>query len=458
MKTTDIYGQVPKNVHNAVINALNEVNSYKEAKVRRKIKFSTCLALMAVVGVITTITVAAAGFYFEHSHNVDKGKLTYEFKIDYDLKPGEFEVTPGYIPPGFYFNECSSKYYSEDNYGDGITLFPVYNTLSLDKENEIIPSHIEAENIEKTVLSGMEAHIITYAEAEKYERRIDILLFNPTDGYVLKISGAYTVPYDELIKFADSLTVSKSGESDFETLEEKEERKSEEKFQLEKDMANYEAYAKLMKEGFPDGALIPQGNELILNEVGYTVNECEFFEDGSNLEESGFLTGWRESILSYINPDGTLRPYTRQHYDNTGKLIDEKKAEQIFLRVNITARCYEQPIDTIPLNANIQYTKRAENENLTWDNTIYRGIPSENCMWTYGEQCVWISVPNQKNDATSGKQHFYTKINEGESITYDIVFIVDKDRADNILLSINGANNMENDGIDGIDGYLKLEK
>lgn len=457
MKTADIYGQVPKNVHNAVLNALNEVNSYQEAKVRRKIKFSTCLALTAVIGIITTITVAAAGFYFEQSHHLDNSGLTYEFNINYELKPGKFEVTPNYLPEGYKEQQPdSSKYSSDENHGNGISVF-IYNTSSLDTEEGNSPHH-KVEKIEKTVLSGMEAHIITLAEAEKYKSNTHILLFNPTQGYVLWICGAYGVPRNELIKFADNLTVTKVGEDEFETHEEKENRISEKELQLEKDIADYEAYTKLIKEGFPDGALIPQGNELILNGIRYTVNEYEFFEDGSDLKESGFFTGWRDNILSYINPDGTLKPYTRQHYDNMGTLIDEKKAEQIFLRVKITAKCYEQPIDTIPLNAKIQYTKRAENGNLTWDNTVYSGIPSENCFWTYGEQCVWISLTNQNNDSMVGKQHFYTKINEGESITYDIVFIVDKDRTENILLSINGANNMENDGKDGIDGYLKLEK
>lgn len=452
MKTTNIYGEVPENVHNAVVSALNEVNSRHE-DVRRKIKFSTSVLIAAVIGLAATITVAAVGLYFDKTGTLENGKLTYEFNIDYELKPGEFEVTPDYLPEGYKEQQSdSNKYSTDEDYGRGISVF-VYNTSSLDIGNEKSSYH-KVENVEETVLSGMEADIITLAEAEKYEFATHILLFNPTEGYVIWVSGNYNVSHDELIKFADNLTVTKIGEGEFETPEDKEQRKTEEELQAESDLKEYQGYLERVKNGIPDEMFVPIGDELVLGEVGYTVNEYEFFEKGNNLDKNGFSKAWSNIIFEYMNDDGTLKPYTRQHFDDTGyELLEEETVDQIFLRVNVTAKCYKQPIDTIPLDANLEFATVAENGNLTWDTDTYHSVRAD-CPWTFGEQCIWINNPNQ-NDTTDGKQQFWAEINEGESITYDLVFIVDKDRADKVILDMKGANDVYNGRLYG---YWKLDR
>ena len=40
------------------------------------------------------------------------------------------------------------------------------------------------EKVEKTTIQGMEAHLITYQDAEKNRKSKDIYMFNPEDGYV----------------------------------------------------------------------------------------------------------------------------------------------------------------------------------------------------------------------------------------------------------------------------------
>lgn len=443
MKTTDIYGEVPEKVHNAVVSALDEIDS-RQIKVRRKIKFSTGVLIAAVIGVMTTITVAAVGLYFNKTNALNDGKLTYEFNVDYELKPGEFEVTPNYLPEGYKEQKHdSNKYSADENYGHGISVF-VYNTSSLDIWDKKSSEH-RVEKVEETVLSGMEAHVITLSETEKYEYHTNILLFNPTEGYVLWVCGDYSVPYDELIKVADNLTVTKVGEDEFETPEEKEQRENNETSEYEEQLKVHQEITELMKNGFPEEALIPQGEEFVIRGRGYTVNEYEFFEDGRILDKDGFMD--YDGFLTCMNSDGTLKPYLRQRYE-MGEIAEEEMAEQVLLRVNLTAKCYEA--DEIPLDATIQYTKRAENGALTWDTEEYRR-PSE--YWCeHDNSCIWINSPN---NTIGGKQHFWTELEAGETVTYDIVFIVDKDRTNDILLNINGANNLNN-GVEGLDGYLML--
>lgn len=434
MKTTDIYGEIPENVHNAVVSALDRVN-LKKTNIRRKIRFSTGILIAAVIGLVATITVAAAGLYFSKTSAFNDGNLTYEFNIDYELKPGIFEVTPNYLPEGYKKQlHDENKYSTEENYGHGISVF-VYNTSSLGTDEKYTSEH-RIEKVEETVLSGMEANIITLDSGEKTH----ILLFNPNEGYVIWISGAHEVPYDELIKFADNLIVKKVDEEEFEKSDKSD---IEEQLQINREIAE------LYENGFPEEALIPQGEEFVIRGTGYTINSYEFFNDGRTLDKDGFMD--YDGFLTCMNPDGTLKPYLRQRYE-MGEIVEEEMTEQILLRVNLTAKCYES--DDIPLDATIQYTKQAENGVLTW-NIEENGRPSE--YWYSAEnRCIWINNLNRK-EATGGKQHFYIEMSEGETVTYDIVFIVDKDRIDNILLSINGANNLNN-GIDGLDGYLMLDK
>lgn len=96
---------------------------------------------------------------------------------------------------------------------------PVYTTAELDKlGGELAIEGVE--KVEHTILSGMEADIIMYQEAPKYEPNQNIYLFEPTEGYVIQIVASYSVPSEELLKFADSLSIERVGDTTFETKEE----------------------------------------------------------------------------------------------------------------------------------------------------------------------------------------------------------------------------------------------
>ena len=55
-----------------------------------------------------------------------------------------------------------------------------------------------------------------------------LFLFNEHAGYVLDIRADYSVPREELLKFAEALQIERTGDGSFETVEDKELREKEE--------------------------------------------------------------------------------------------------------------------------------------------------------------------------------------------------------------------------------------
>lgn len=85
-----------------------------------------------------------------------------------------------------------------------ITVMPVYTMAELDSINgQIVVEHID--QVEHTQIGGMAADVITFKEADKYRSATWLFLFNEHAGYVLDIRADYSVPREELLKFAEAL-------------------------------------------------------------------------------------------------------------------------------------------------------------------------------------------------------------------------------------------------------------
>lgn len=182
------------------------------------------VAAALALAVSVPSAVYAAVSYFQKNAQREADRLIYEFDLNYELVPGEYQVTPGYVPKGMT-DQGAGKYYGEGQ--DWITVMPIYTMAELEKANkEIVVDNIE--QVEHMVLSGMEADVITFKEAEKYRRDTYIFLFNEREGYVLNIVVGNTVSKEEALKFADSLSVARTGDGGYETETDKAERIKEE--------------------------------------------------------------------------------------------------------------------------------------------------------------------------------------------------------------------------------------
>ena len=77
-----------------------------------------------------SLGVMATAAYFQKEMHQEAGEAVYEFELNYELVPGEYKVTPSYLPEGFK-DQGAGKYYGED--GLGITIMPIVTMAELDK-------------------------------------------------------------------------------------------------------------------------------------------------------------------------------------------------------------------------------------------------------------------------------------------------------------------------------------
>lgn len=447
-----------------MIRAEGEGNGMKHKK-RKTARAAVGIAAACGLFITVTTGVLAASGYFEKFVNQKEDSITYEFSINYDLVPGEFEVKAKYLPEGYKEQE-KNKYWKDDNIGHGISILPIYSANEL-KQCEELLSQDNIEQVEKTVLNGMEAHVITYQEAEKYKCPTNIFLFNSSEGYVAQIYGDYSLEVEELKKVADSLEINRTKDVAYETADEEAARlqeEEEEKVYNDQLAADYQA---LREAGIPKDKMFSMGTQGTswAGDAGYTVNSYEYLTSGKDLAASCFYD--YSEVSPWLNEDGSLKPYTRQTYqivDDQSKLVKEETIEQVFLKVNITAKCYKNNWDAVPFDASLIYTKKLEDGSLTWadgtmdDDVFYQSVPAENHYLQTDGSCIWFSEAANLEGDERVHQFFWRNMEVGEELTYDIVFVVDKDRMDQFVLSFNAFSNSPWNGVEGVNGYFLLEE
>ncbi len=433
----------------------------KQMKKKRYLyKWAGTAAVCAVI-ITASAGVLAAAAYFQKEAHQEADRITYEFHINYDLVPGEYQVEPGYLPEG-YQDQGGGKYYGED--GLGITVMPIYTTTELDKtDGKIDIANIE--HVEHTTLSGMEADIITFQEAKKYQTPTYIFLFNEAEGYVLEIVGQYTVGTEELLKFADNLTVKRTGDGAYETEEERLKREQEKASAEEQALKGQKTRDALQEAGIPEDKIYNIGEELKAYDesLGYTVMKAEFLEGIAGFNQKDFFDFSR--FDGWLNEDGTLKPYTRLHYDENMELLGEERTDQEVLRVDMKVHCYNSSIfEEVPLDFSLQYVEKRADGSCTWALDEYASVPEENYSLQIDNSAVYLngSVHTEGEDR---KAYFFRQMKEGEEFFYTLLFVVDQDRKEDFLLQpVSGnysLNQIEDETVsqirDQLDGYIRLK-
>lgn len=435
-----------------------EVKQMKK-KIHRYRRWSGVAAACAVL-VIGSVGVLAAASYFQKEVRQEADGLVYEFDINYDLVPGEYEVTPAYLPEG-YKDRGAGKYYGED--GLGITVMPIYTMAELDRlDGEINIETWNIENVEHTTLSGMEADVITFKESRKYETPTYVFLFNEAEGYVLHIVAQYPVGREDLLKFADSLTVKRTGDAAYETEEEKAARAREEAEQEQMAADAEKTWKKLMETGIPQDKIYGVGEELKLSDgsVGYTLLDYEFMDSIDGFDEENFFDFSR--FDGWLNTDKTLKPYARMHYDKDMELQGEEQVEQRILRVELKAHCYQS--DDVEMDFSLAGVDQRADGSCTWAWDEYMPVPEEHNDLHLDDSAVYFDQAVHVNGGERS-HYFFRDMEEGEEITYTLLFVVDKDRQEDILLAPIGGNysiwQTESETAEQIlqelDGYIRLK-
>lgn len=417
-------------------------------------------AALALIVAVPSVTFAAIT-YFQKNVRQTEDSIVYEFKLNYELTPGEYEVLPQYLPEGMTLDANSLKYKMGDKY---VSLLPVTTMKTIETMGSQISAY-DVENVEHTVLSGMPADVITFREAEKYQNATYILLFNENDGYVVEILADYGIPHEELLKFANNLRVEKTGDGNYMTDNEKLKQKQE----AIVSQRTEERMQELFAAGIPNSKIFKKGEELLCDNkaygedkvsYGYTVTDYEFLDSISGFSKEYFFDYGR--FNKWLNADSTLKPYTRQEYNSERQLIAEKLTEQKILKVNVKVRNYSEKAHYVPLDFRLQYVEKAQNGAYTWSQKQYSPVPAENYMLQTDESAVYCDKAVNIKD--NHAEFFFRQMEPGEELEYTLLFVVDADRVNDFMLYPDGFNTdlvnaqalTASQILEGLEGYISL--
>ena len=407
--------------------------------------------------------VYAAVSYFQKNVQEEADSVTYAFNLNYDLIPGEYQVTAGYLPEGMS-DDGSGQYRSQTD-NRWITVMPVYTMAELDSINgQIVVEHID--QVEHTQIGNMAADVITFKEADKYRSATWLFLFNEHAGYVLDIRADYSVPREELLKFAGALQIERTGDGSYETVEDKELREKEAAAAAAAQTDAAGRWDDLMRQGIPAEKIHPLGEELRLYDgsFGYRITDYAFLDSIAGFDKEGFFDYTR--FDGWLNPDQTLRPYTRQHYDKNLQLLSEERTNQEILRVDVEVTCYDDEAAAFeaPLNLDLTYVVQNPDGSFTWAEDSYEAVPAEEYYLQMDHSAVYIDSAVH-TEGEERRSFFYQQVNKGETLRYTLLFVVDQDRKDDFLLSPMGHNSSlwQSESMtvqeiqDSLDGYLRLQ-
>lgn len=448
-----------------IIRREEERKMTKRKSVRKQTKtYRRWLGAAAAVALAVAVPsgVYAAVSYFQKSVQEEADSLTYEFKLNYDLVPGEYQVTADYLPEGM--TDGGSGQYRSQTDDRWITVMPVYTMAELERINgQITVEHIE--DVEHTQIGGMAADVITFQEAEKYRTATWLFLFNEHAGYVLDIRADYSVSREELLKFAEALRIERTGDGSYETMEDKELREKEEAAAAATQADASGRWTDLMQQGIPQEKIHPLGEELRLYDgsFGYTITDYAFLDSLAGFDENDFFDYSR--FDGWLNPDKTLKPYTRQHYDKNGQLLAEESTEQEILRVDVEVTCYDDEAAAFeaPLAFDLTYIEKRPDGSCTWAEDSYDAVPAEEYYLQMDNSAVYLDTAVH-TQGEERKSFFYQQVKKGETLRYTLLFVVDQDRKDDFLLAPTGYNNSlwqcESMTVpeiqDSLDGYIRL--
>lgn len=181
---------------------------------RRMPRRWAALAAAAVLAV-SSVTVMAINGMFSKTVEQSEDTLSYKLEFNYELTPNVIDTEPGYVPEG-YEQQPGHKltWCADGSWQNGFTIYTVTANY-LDQQSGLLDVD-NVENIEKTTINGMEAHLITLkgaaAKGSKYmDKRI--YLFNENDGFVCILFGGNDLSMEELVKVAEGLQFTKQEET-----------------------------------------------------------------------------------------------------------------------------------------------------------------------------------------------------------------------------------------------------
>lgn len=410
------------------------------------------LVLAAAVGVlaVSSLTALALNGFFAKTVTQEEGAVDYKFDVNFDLTMEEVDVQPGYLPEGYQQIQSNSlKFHKGEDTLGGITITMVDAAYLAQEESGGL--NIEkVKQLEETTINGKEAHLITMdVDTERHTQYYDkrIYLFAPEDGYVCVLYGFNDLPMEELVKVAENLQFTKTGETvkiekespiekikGFEGEIEAEQQRKEEKISWDYGVPAEELIA--IGEPFTaHGNRVGDSNTEDLT-LTLTVTDIEICDSISGLSQENFYD--YEDLKAGLQEDGTRKPYKRF----TGEIQEDFNVEEVsreevtqkFVKVSMHA---ENPADeAVELWAGepmLKYLAQKENGDYAYSTTYTEPLNFEE-YHDGGELNGPIYFDRTQDTSEYRKHFFYHVLQPKETLDYTLIYLVDEDRLDEVFL------------------------
>lgn len=455
---------------------------------RKKTRRWMVPAAAAAVLALSSITVAALSGAFTKTFEQTENGVSYQFEVNYELKPVDVKITAAYIPEGYeQMDSDSLKWCADGSWQNGISL-GYLNSASLANQGAELLNEENVKSVEKTTINGQEAHLITRNyDPETVNNIFDkcIYIFNETDGYVGIIWGGNDLSMEELKKVAEGITYTVT-DAVLEYPEEEdlaaESEQMDEQYQKELASAKYgvpkeyiyttgtvfnryqeigqavaAAYGDTLGEEMKADFAAEKGVEI-------SVESAEVIDSAADFPTEGFFD-YDAKIAGQLNEDGTIKDYPRITYavdPDTLELQELSRDEAVgrkFLKVTINAKnMSDETIDFWAGEPRLTYLNPSEEGNYSYADTNTMPLNSQE----YGMEGDIGSPIYFDASPYAGELNghfFFRDLAAGESLTYTLLYVVDEDRLENLYLAFDGVyyEGLAWDGNIFYDRYVKLE-
>ncbi|WP_301593629.1 DUF4367 domain-containing protein [Mediterraneibacter glycyrrhizinilyticus] len=406
---------------------------------KRKRKAWVTIAAAAALVAGLGVTVYAAGQFFSAQLTQEGDKLTYSLAIDPAEKEAhEIQVTPGYVPEGYVYQEegpYESKWYNEET-GGSMSVIP-YNAAELyeisQTQDDPLHAPFNEDSFVKAVdIQGMSVDIFSsegdYIDSD--ETIQNIFVFNEEWGYAVHVYlDGPDLADDEAVRVAEGLDIEVLDTTVPYPTEEEIAAINEENQRIENEIKN--AASGITDDSIRglndvmkiDGSIYDHGIEYqaVDIQVTDTLPPDEF-------PEENFIVDYDSTLAEYVNEDGSLKPHER--FTNAASRKTES-AEASFIIVTTKIRNTGDTAQDVYLSPFLRHLDENGNGTYRLSQPRDKSSPAQE-SW---KRLTTDGFPFYQSAPNNGEtEELFTTIHPGEEIECTSVYVADNDCLDSAYM------------------------
>lgn len=407
---------------------------------KRKRKAWVTIAAAAALVAGLGVTVYAAGQFFSAQLTQEGDKLTYSLAIDPAEKEAhEIQVTPGYVPEGYVYQEegpYESKWYNEET-GGSMSVIP-YNASELYElsrtQEEPLPVFTEDSLIESVDIQGMDVDIFSndgdYIDSE--ETIQNIFVFNEEWGYAVHVwLNGPGLADDEAIKVAEKLDIEVLDTTVPYPTEEEIAAINEENQRIENEIKK--ALSGITDDsirGLNDVMKIDNNPYGIYQGIEYQAVDIQVTDTlpPAEFPKENFIVDYDSTLAEYVNEDGSLK--THERFTDADSQETES-AEASFIVVTTKIRNTGDTAQDVYLSPFLRHLDENGDGTYTLSDPRDKSIPAQK-SW---KELTTDGFPFYQSAPNNGeKEELFTTIHPGEEIECTSVYVADNDCLDSAYM------------------------